>query len=128
MCSQASQWSISHATVRPKVTSLENFATLLEKFQVTHTYIPNTLPYDGTNGGMMSQTERGCMQNKEKGTLTLGVCTKGSPILSRSHLEPTAECVQRSVPQWSFADFKPCSKGLSRCLREHTISIFSDRI
>lgn len=71
------------------MTSLENFATLLERFQVTHTYIPNTLLYDCTNGGIMSQTERGCMQNKEKGTLTLGVCTKGSPILSKSHLEPT---------------------------------------
>lgn len=89
------------------MTSLENFATLMERFHVTHTYIPNTLLYDCTNSGMMSQTERGCMQNKEKGTLTLGVCTKGSPILSKSHLEPTAECVQRSVPQWSFADFKP---------------------
>jgi len=43
---------------------------------------------------MMSQTERGCMQNKEKGTVTLGVGTKDSPILSKSHLEPTTQYVQ----------------------------------
>lgn len=116
--------SISQANVRPKVTSLEHFATLLERFQVTHIYITNILLYDCTNDGMMWQTERGCMQNKEKGTVTLKVCTKGPPILSKSHLEPTAECVQWSVPQWSFAVFKPCSTSLSWCPREHTISIF----
>jgi hypothetical protein len=67
----------------------------------THTHITNTLLHDCTNGRMMSQTERGCMQNK-KGTVTLARGTKGSPILSKSHLKPTAECVQWSVPLWSF--------------------------
>jgi len=126
MCSKASQWSISHAKVRLKVTSFEFcfFTRKVSSYTHTHTYIPNTPLSDCTNGRILSQTEKGCMQNKEKGTLTLGVCTKGSPILSKSHLEPTAERVQRSVPQWSLADFKPCSIGLSRCLREHTISIF----
>jgi len=73
--------SISQANVRPKVTSLEHFATLLERFQVTHIYIMNILLYDCTNDGMMWQTERGCTQNKEKGTVILKVCTKGPPIL-----------------------------------------------
>ena len=59
----------------------------------THTYIPNTLLYDCTNGVMMSQTERGCKQNKEKGTVTLRVGTKDSPILSNSHLETCATMV-----------------------------------
>jgi hypothetical protein len=76
--------SISQANVRPKVISLEHFATLLERFQATHTYITNILLYDYTNGGMMWQTERVCMQNKEKGTVTTEVCTKGSPIQVRA--------------------------------------------